>query len=54
MRNEKKMSQAMVAHTFNPSTQDAEAGGSELEANLVYRASSGTTRAIQKNLVLKK
>ena len=40
----------MVAHTFNPSTLEAEAGGSisEFEASLVYRGSSRTARAAQK------
>jgi hypothetical protein len=40
---------------FNPRTQEAEAGGSlESEASLVYRVSSRTARAIQKNPVSKK
>jgi hypothetical protein len=46
-----------VAHTFNPSTWEAEAGGfviSEFEASLVYRVSSRTARATQRNLVSKK
>ena len=30
---------AVGAHTFNPSTQEAEAGGSLFEASLVYRGS---------------
>jgi hypothetical protein len=43
-----------VAHAFNPSTWEAEAGGSlEFEACLVYRMSSRTARATQKNPVLK-
>jgi hypothetical protein len=34
----RKSSCAVVAHAFNSSTQEAEAGGSlELEATLVYR-----------------
>ena len=37
-----------MVHTFNPSTWEAEAG-----ACLVYRVSSRTTRAIQRNPVLK-
>jgi YHS domain-containing protein len=42
----------MVAHTFNPSTQEAEAGGSlEFEVSLVYRVSSRTVRATQGNPV---
>jgi hypothetical protein len=36
----------MVAHTFNPSTREA-------EASLVYRVSSRTARAIQRNPVSK-
>jgi hypothetical protein len=44
----------VVAHTFNPSTPEAKAGGfSEFEASLVYRVSSRTARAIQRNPVLK-
>ena len=45
-----------MAHAFNPSTQEAEAGGrriSEFEVNLVYRVSSRTTRATQRNPVSK-
>jgi hypothetical protein len=34
----------VVAHTFNPSTQEAEAGGSEFGANLVYGVSSRTEK----------
>jgi hypothetical protein len=44
----------MVAHAFNPSTREAEAGGSlEFEASLVYKVSSRTARAIQRNPVSK-
>jgi hypothetical protein len=44
----------MVAHAFNPSTWEAEAGGfSEFEASLVYRVSSRTARATQRNPVSK-
>ena len=41
----------MVVHTFNPSTWEAEAGRwiSEFKASLVYRVSSRTARAIQRN-----
>jgi hypothetical protein len=39
----------MVAHTFNPSTWEAEAGRFLFEASLVYRVSSRTARAIQRN-----
>jgi hypothetical protein len=39
----------MVAHTFNPSTWEAEAGRFlEFEASLVYRVSSRTARAAEK------
>ena len=41
----------MIVHTFNPSTQEAEAGG---QANLLYRVSSRTAMTIQKNPALKK
>jgi hypothetical protein len=45
----------VVAHAFNPSTWEAEAGGfSEFEASLVYRVSSRTARATQRNPVSKK
>ena len=37
----------VVAHTFNPSTREA-------EASLVYKVSSRTARAIQRNPVSKK
>jgi hypothetical protein len=53
----------VVAHTFNPSTQEAgfrpsftqEAGRwiSEFEASLVYRVSSRTARATQRNPISK-
>ena len=36
------MGQAVMEHTFNPSTQEAEVGGCEFEANLVYRGSFRT------------
>jgi hypothetical protein len=45
-----------MAHTFNPSTWEAEAGGSlisEFEASLVYRVSSRTARTAQRNPVSK-
>jgi hypothetical protein len=48
-----------MAHAFNPSTREADAGGgrrrriSEFEASLVYRVSSRTARATQRNPVLK-
>ena len=44
----------MVAHAFNPSTQEAEAREiSEFEASLVYKVSSRTPRATQRNPVSK-
>jgi hypothetical protein len=44
----------VVTHPFNPSTWEAEAGKFlEFEASLVYRVSSRTARAIQKNPVSK-
>jgi hypothetical protein len=46
----------VVAHAFNPSIWEAEAGGfriSEFEASLVYKVSSRTARAIQRNPVSK-
>jgi hypothetical protein len=43
-----------MMHTFNPSSQEAEAGRiSEFEASLVYKVSSRTARAIQRNPVSK-
>jgi hypothetical protein len=39
--------------TFNPHTQEAESGGSEFKANLVYRVSSRIAKAIQRNPVSK-
>lgn len=45
----------MVAQAFNPSIQDAEAGGSlEFKASLVHRTNSTTARAAERNPVLKK
>ena len=44
----------MVAHVFNPSTWEAEAGGFlSFEASLVYIVSSRTARAIQRNPIQK-
>jgi hypothetical protein len=44
----------VVAHAFDPSTWGAEAGRSlEIEASLVYRVSSRTARATQRNRVSK-
>jgi hypothetical protein len=39
----------LVAHAFNPGTWEA-----EFKANLIYRVSSRTARAIQRNPVSKK
>jgi hypothetical protein len=51
----KKKKPGVVAHAFNPSTREAEAGGfSEFEASLVYKVSSRTARAIQRHPVSKK
>jgi hypothetical protein len=43
----------VLVHTFNPSPQEAEAGGSEFEANLVYKVNSKTAKDTKKNFVLK-
>jgi hypothetical protein len=44
----------VVAHAFNPSTREAEAGGFlSSEVSLVYRVSSRTARAIERNHVSK-
>jgi hypothetical protein len=43
-----------LGNVFTPSTQEAEAGRvSEFEVSLVYRVSSRTARATQRNPVLK-
>jgi hypothetical protein len=45
----------MVANAFNPSTREAEAGVFlQAEAGLVYKVSSRTARATQRNPVSKK
>jgi hypothetical protein len=45
----KTYSRAVVAHAFNPSAWEAEAGKfPEFEASLVYRVSSRTARATKK------
>jgi hypothetical protein len=45
----------VVAHAFNPSTWEAEAGGFlSSKASLVYKVSSRTARAIKGNPVSKK
>jgi hypothetical protein len=44
----------VVTHAFNPSTREAEADGFlSSEASLVYKVSSRTARAIQRNPVSK-
>jgi hypothetical protein len=44
----------VVAHAYNPSTWEAEAGEFlEFKASLVYRVSSRTARATQRNPVSK-
>jgi hypothetical protein len=44
----------MVAHTFNPSTREARGRWiSEFEASLIYKVSSRTARATQRNPVSK-
>jgi hypothetical protein len=45
----------VAAHAFNPSTRGGRGRRiSEFEASLVYKVSSRTARAIQRNPVLKK
>jgi hypothetical protein len=45
----------VVAHAFNPSTREARGRQiSEFEASLVYRVSSRTAKATQRNPVSKK
>jgi hypothetical protein len=52
---EQRICQAVVAYAFNPSTWEAEAGGFlKVEASLVYRVSSRTARATQRNPVSRK
>jgi hypothetical protein len=43
-----------MLHTVSPSTQESEAGRTEFEASLLYRASSRIAKATQRNPVLKK
>jgi hypothetical protein len=48
-----RLKPGVVTHAFNPSTREAEAVGfSEFEASLIYRVSSRTARATQRNPVL--
>jgi hypothetical protein len=44
----------VVVHTLNPRIQEAGAGNSDFHASLVYRTSTRTARATQKNIVLEK
>jgi hypothetical protein len=45
----------MVVHTFNPSTQGGRGRRiSEFKASLIYKVSSRTARATERNSVLKK
>jgi hypothetical protein len=54
-KNKYILSWVVVAHTLNPSTREAEAGGFlELEASLVYRVSFRIVRATRRNPVSKK
>jgi hypothetical protein len=43
----------MVAHAFNPRTWEAEEGKFEFQGSLVYRVSSRTVKATQRNPVSK-
>ena len=45
---------AVMAHAFNPSIWEAEAGGFLSKASLVYRVSSRTARVTQRNPVSNK
>jgi hypothetical protein len=45
-------SRAVVAHFFNPNTQEAEL--CEFEVSLVYKENSRTAKAIQRNSIKKK
>ena len=45
----------VVAHTFNPSTWEVEAGGSlEFEVSLIYKVSSRTVRTVTRRKSLLK
>jgi hypothetical protein len=43
----------VVVHAFNPSTKEAEVGGSLFEVSLVFRASPRIAKATQRNPVSK-
>jgi hypothetical protein len=50
LKRKKRFSQVVVVHTFNPSSQEAEESRSlEFEASLVYRGSSRTAKATERN-----
>lgn len=49
----KYLSLAAVGHAFNPSTKQKQVDLCELEDSLVYRASSKTARAAQRNCLNK-
>jgi hypothetical protein len=51
--NQEYLCQAVVAHAFKLSTWEAEAGEFLSEGSLVYRVSSRTARATQRNPVSK-
>jgi hypothetical protein len=52
-KEKNKFEPGVVAHAFNPSTREAEVGGFLVRASLVYKVSSRTSRAIQRNPVSK-
>ena len=52
LQNKDLMWPREMVHVFNSSTQEAEAGGSEFEASLVYIVSSRMARATQRNPVV--
>jgi hypothetical protein len=48
------LNQVVVAHAFNPSTQEAEAGESEFGVSMVYRIHCRTARVTQENTCFEK
>jgi hypothetical protein len=57
MKKEKRvLLSPVVVHTFNPSAQEGRRGRGifEFQASLVYKVSSRTARAIQRNPVSKR